>query len=76
MNAFSIETASSTTRARTGKLMTRHGIIDTPVFMPVGTKGTVKALTPEDLDEIGAPIILGNTYHLYLQPGLRSHQKI
>ena len=49
--------------------MTRHGTVETPVFMPVGTQGTVKALTPAHLDEIGARIILGNTYHLNLRPG-------
>ena len=57
------------TQARTGQLCTAHGLIDTPIFMPVGTRGSVKACTPNDLDEIGAEIILGNTYHLYLRPG-------
>jgi queuine tRNA-ribosyltransferase len=69
MNAFVVETVSPTSGARTGKLMTRHGIIDTPVFMPVGTKGTVKTLTPEELVDMGVSVILGNTYHLYLKPG-------
>jgi queuine tRNA-ribosyltransferase len=55
--------------ARCGKLSTSHGIVPTPVFMPVGTQGTVKSLSPQDLQEIGARIILGNTYHLYLRPG-------
>jgi queuine tRNA-ribosyltransferase len=55
--------------ARRGILQTAHGAIETPVFMPVGTQGTVKALTPRDLDEAGASIILGNTYHLMLRPG-------
>lgn len=55
--------------ARTGRLTTAHGEIETPVFMPVGTQGTVKSLCPTDLHEIGASIILGNTYHLYLRPG-------
>lgn len=55
--------------ARAGELTTSHGQIKTPVFMPVGTQATVKALTPEDLEEAGAQIILGNTYHLYLRPG-------
>ena len=49
--------------------MTPHGVIETPVFMPVGTTATVKALTQEALEEIGAGIILANTYHLYLRPG-------
>jgi queuine tRNA-ribosyltransferase len=55
--------------ARRGILQTAHGAIETPVFMPVGTQGAVKALTPRHLEEIGASIILGNTYHLMLRPG-------
>jgi queuine tRNA-ribosyltransferase len=55
--------------ARRGILKTAHGEIETPVFMPVGTQGAVKALTPRDLEDIGASIILGNTYHLMLRPG-------
>ncbi|MCR5814986.1 MAG: tRNA guanosine(34) transglycosylase Tgt [Desulfovibrio sp.] len=55
--------------ARTGVLHTAHGDIPTPIFMPVGTVGSVKAIAPDDLAAIGAPIILGNTYHLYLRPG-------
>ena len=55
--------------ARRGILTTAHGVIETPAFMPVGTQGAVKALTPQHLDEIGASIILGNTYHLMLRPG-------
>lgn len=57
------------TAARVGELGTAHGVVETPVFMPVGTQATVKSLTPDDLREIGAGIILGNTYHLYLRPG-------
>lgn len=57
------------TRARLGRLKTAHGIIETPVFMPVGTQATVKAMTPEELKALGAEIILSNTYHLYLRPG-------
>jgi len=56
--------------ARAGSLRLRHGEVPTPVFMPVGTVGTVKYLTPEDLRAAGATIILGNTYHLYLRPGM------
>ena len=55
--------------ARRGRLTTPHGVVETPVFMPVGTQGTVKAMTPRDLDDVGASIILGNTYHLHLRPG-------
>jgi queuine tRNA-ribosyltransferase len=69
MNIFSIQKKSSETRARTGKLITAHGEIKTPVFMPVGTLATVKALCPKDLVSCGAQIILANTYHLYLRPG-------
>ena len=56
-------------KARAGKIRTPHGEIETPVFMPVGTQATVKGMTPEELEAIGAQIILGNTYHLYLRPG-------
>lgn len=56
-------------RARTGLLETKHGSIETPVFMPVGTAATVKAVTVDDLEALGAQIILGNTYHLMLRPG-------
>ena len=59
-----------TCRARRGVLHTRRGDIQTPVFMPVGTRGSVKAVSPRNLDELGAQIILGNTYHLFLRPGL------
>ncbi len=55
--------------ARCGELHTAHGIVHTPIFMPVGTVGSVKAIAPDDLEAIGAEIILGNTYHLYLRPG-------
>jgi queuine tRNA-ribosyltransferase len=55
--------------ARRGLLTTAHGAVETPVFMPVGTQGTVKSMTPRDLDDVGAAIILGNTYHLHLRPG-------
>jgi ADP-ribose pyrophosphatase YjhB (NUDIX family) len=56
--------------ARLGRLVTRRGVIDTPVFMPVGTQGSVKALDPRELREMGTQVILGNTYHLYIRPGL------
>ncbi len=58
-----------TTGARVGKLYTDHGVIDTPCFMPVGTKATVKSLSPEEVRETGSQILLSNTYHLYLRPG-------
>lgn len=56
-------------QARRASLTTAHGVIETPIFMPVGTQGSVKALAPDDLENAGAQIILGNTYHLYLRPG-------
>jgi queuine tRNA-ribosyltransferase len=65
--------AARGSRARVGVLETAHGTIETPVFMPVGTNATVKALDPDDLHEIGASIILANTYHLALRPG---HERI
>lgn len=69
MLTFDIKARSTETRARTGVMETNHGKVKTPVFMPVGTLGSVKALSVEDLDACGAQIILGNTYHLYLRPG-------
>ena len=56
--------------ARRGQLTLKHGIIQTPVFMPVGTYGAVKSLTPDDLSSLEAQIILGNTFHLMLRPGM------
>ena len=66
---FNIIAECKTTRARAGILQTAHGEVETPIFMPVGTLGTVKSLSPEELIACGAQIILGNTYHLYLRPG-------
>jgi queuine tRNA-ribosyltransferase len=66
---FRVLAEDTSTAARTGRLHTSHGDVETPVFMPVGTQATVKTLTPDDLREIGASIILANTYHLYLRPG-------
>lgn len=65
---FKLLKTDTATAARRGRLQTRHGVVETPIFMPVGTQGTVKALTPAHLREIGAQIILGNTYHLNLRP--------
>jgi queuine tRNA-ribosyltransferase len=65
--------AAAGSRARVGRLGTPHGEVETPIFMPVGTNATVKALDPDDLDEVGATIILANTYHLSLRPG---HERI
>ena len=69
MFEYRIAAECPSTGARAGELITPHGIIRTPVFMPVGTLATVKAMSPRELDEIGSQIILGNTYHLYLRPG-------
>ena len=69
MLSFNITCQDSSSSARLGKLKLSHAEIETPVFMPVGTQATVKTLTPDDLYDIGAGIILSNTYHLYLRPG-------
>jgi queuine tRNA-ribosyltransferase len=67
--SFGFELLSTDGAARCGRMTTAHGTIETPVFMPVGTQGAVKALTQQQLAEAGARIILGNTYHLHLRPG-------
>mgnify|MGYP003559733341 FL=1 len=66
---FNITHKDKNSKARTGILNLPHGTVQTPVFMPVGTNSTVKAITNDDLNEIGFEIILANTYHLYLRPG-------
>ncbi|MBE3581195.1 MAG: tRNA guanosine(34) transglycosylase Tgt [Thermoanaerobacteraceae bacterium] len=66
---FEVLKEDKTFGARLGRLVTPHGIVHTPVFMPVGTQATVKTMTPEEVVELGAEIILSNTYHLYLRPG-------
>lgn len=66
---FELKKTDNRTRARLGTLHTPHGDVQTPVFMPVGTQATVKAMKPEEVEKLGAEIILGNTYHLYLRPG-------
>ncbi|HPS53437.1 MAG TPA: tRNA guanosine(34) transglycosylase Tgt, partial [Phycisphaerae bacterium] len=63
-----IEISQKSGKARTGRLLTAHGEVDTPTFMPVGTAGTVKGLTPRQIMETGSQMILGNTYHLMLRP--------
>ncbi|MBR6901562.1 MAG: tRNA-guanine transglycosylase, partial [Synergistaceae bacterium] len=69
MFEFRVIAECKETGARAGEFVTPHGIIKTPVFMPVGTLATVKAMSPQELIEINSQIILGNTYHLYLRPG-------
>ncbi|MBM4371635.1 MAG: tRNA guanosine(34) transglycosylase Tgt [Deltaproteobacteria bacterium] len=73
---FEVLTADLGTAARRGRLLTRRGEVETPVFMPVGTAGTVKGILPWMLRDTGARIILGNTYHLYLRPGLEVVEKL
>jgi len=67
--SFKLIKKDEKSKARRGEIKTRRGVIQTPIFMPVGTVGSVKGLTPDDLTDLGAQIILGNTYHLYLRPG-------
>src|SRR5881398_3740895 len=67
---FELLKTDASSQARLGRLTTPHGVVDTPVFMSVGTQGSVKALDPRELCEMGAQIILGNTYHLNIRPGL------
>lgn len=67
--ALKFEILKKHNKSRLGKLHTKHGIVNTPAFMPVGTCGTVKAMLPESVESTGAEIILGNTYHLMLRPG-------
>jgi len=67
---FELTATDKNTRARRGRLKTAHGVIETPVFMPVGTQGSVKAVSPRELRELEAQIVLGNTYHLFVRPGL------
>ncbi len=70
MFRFSVTHTDSQTQARLGSMLTAHGPVQTPAFMPVATQGTVKAMTPRELREIGTEIILANAYHLYLRPGV------
>ncbi|MFM8231251.1 MAG: tRNA guanosine(34) transglycosylase Tgt [Chthoniobacterales bacterium] len=67
---FEVLATDGASSARRGRLRTRRGVIETPIFMPVGTQGTVKAVSPRELRELEAQIILGNTYHLFVRPGL------
>lgn len=69
MRGFSYSLQARLGNAKAGELQTPHGVVKTPLFMPVGTQGSVKALSPDDVQQAGAQIILGNTYHLYLRPG-------
>ncbi len=73
---FDLIKQDSSTAARLGKMITPHGMVHTPAFMPVGTQGTVKSMLPEEIKNCGAEIILGNTYHLYLRPGHETIKKL
>ena len=76
MFKFELLKTSKDSKARLGKITTNHGEIETPIFMPVGTRATVKTMTPEELKDIGAQIILSNTYHLFLRPGTEIIEKL
>ena len=69
-NNFELLASDPSSKGRRGRLTTRHGVIETPAFMPVGTQATVKAVTSRELRELNAQIVLGNTYHLFVRPGL------
>ncbi|MFA5324456.1 MAG: tRNA guanosine(34) transglycosylase Tgt [Smithella sp.] len=73
---FNLKKQDAGTFARLGEMITPHGAVRTPVFMPVGTQGTVKSMLPEEITKCGAEIILGNTYHLYLRPGHETISKL
>jgi len=74
--SFAILKKSPGMPMRAGKLVTLHGVVETPAFVPVGTQATVKSLTPEDLEKIGVQILFGNTYHLHLRPGEETVEKL
>ncbi len=73
--SFTLLQTDPSSKARRGRLVTRHGVIETPIFMPVGTQGTVKGVSPLELHELKAQIILGNTYHLFVRPGMEVMKK-
>ncbi|GAI17532.1 unnamed protein product, partial [marine sediment metagenome] len=75
-SSFKIIQTCPDSRARAGELTTPHGIVPTPVFLPVGSQGTVKTLTPEEIKNIGIAMVLANTYHLYLRPGIAVIEKM
>ena len=67
---FKLLQTDPASRARRGRLVTAHGVIETPTFMPVGTQGSVKSVSPAELRALGTQILLGNTYHLFVRPGM------
>ncbi len=76
LNGFHLIQTCPDCKARVGELRTSHGTVPTPVFLPVGSQGTVKTLTPVELKDIGIPMVLANTYHLYLRPGISVIEKM
>src|ERR1700678_3285970 len=74
--SFRFEIEARDGKARAGRMVTPHGEVETPVFMPVGTVGTVKGVPQDILEELGVQILLGNTYHLYLRPGVETVRKL
>lgn len=76
LNHFQLIQTCPQSQARAGELLTAHGTVATPVFLPVGTRGAVKTLAPEEVKDIGAAMILANTYHLYLRPGMAAIEKM
>ena len=76
MSEFALEILASDGAARRGRLQTAHGSMETPAFMPVGTAGTVKAMTADAVAATGAQMVLGNTYHLMLRPGAETIQRL
>jgi queuine tRNA-ribosyltransferase len=75
-NSFRLIQTCPDSKARAGELITPHGMVPTPVFIPVGSQATIKTLTPEELKDIGIAIVLANTYHLYLRPGISLIEKM
>src|SRR3981081_2973853 len=73
-NGLKFELIPTDGKARRGRITLNHGVVETPIFMPVGTYGTVKAVQPRELVEMRAQIILGNTFHLWLRPGLETSE--
>jgi len=76
MTGFRLVKTCPQTKARAGELFTPHGTVPTPVFMPVGSQGTVKTLTPQEVKALGINMVLANTYHLYLRPGIDVIEKL
>ncbi len=73
---FELIKTSAKSQARIGELKTSHGVINTPFFMPIATRAAVKNITPDELKELGTQIVLSNTYHLFLRPGMETISKV